>query len=89
MGDPMPAASIDEAMKGISDMLGTGASENPDQAGDAGAGANPDAAGDAAPESDAPPENSDAEAYRARQGTRPKKAPKWDEYTSGGNPLAK
>jgi hypothetical protein len=92
VGEPLPVASIEEAMQGITDLLGGGASEAPPTEGELppmeGAKSEP------APEvSEASPEEQTAEMekaeYKDRQGTRPKSKPNWKDYTSGGNPLAK
>jgi hypothetical protein len=97
-GDPVPAASIDEAMQGAQDALGvSGGAEgaNPDQAGDQGAGDNPDASGDAVAANDQGVSPDDQAAmedakkkYAQKRGTRPRVQPDWNDYQSGGNPAA-
>ena len=97
-GDPTPAGTIDEALQGATDALGAGQGAegaNPDQAGDNGAGVNPDSAGDAgqadqgavSPDDQAAMEDAKKK-YAQKRGTRPKIAPNWNDYQSGGNPAA-
>ena len=104
-GEATPAASIDAAMQAATSVLSgvsnggdtntpSDASANPDASGDAGQGVNPDASGDqgaTSPADDAAAGASDdAKAqYAKKRGTRPKTAPSWSDYMTGGNPTAK
>jgi hypothetical protein len=99
VGDPNPAASIDDAMQGAQDALGVSGGDqgaNPDQAGDQGTGDNPDATGDTVAANDQSAVSPDDQAamedakkkYAQKRGTRPKTPPTWGDYQSGGNPAA-
>jgi hypothetical protein len=76
-GDPQPAKSLDEAMQSVSGIIGEGG-ESPA----------PESS-ELAPEEAPMPEDVEMANYMESQGTRPRKAPSWDQYRSGGNPLAK
>jgi hypothetical protein len=102
VGDATTASSVDDAFKGIRDTLGAVSGSEPPKTGpeaeNALAGATEPSVeqssdntevGSGVPEAGM---ESDAEAkakYAQKRGTRPKTAPSWSDYTTGGNPTAK